>query len=91
MIYCENLTNRDLITTALPMVNLSREQWKIFLSLCRQEENTNGKQSELYKVLEILCKNQARLEVMNMLAVNCNEDLDCIIKDESTEQIIIGL
>lgn len=59
MIYSNNLTNRELLLNAMPLVSLSRKQWNLILD---HIQGTNG---ELLKVFETIIGNQSKIEVMS--------------------------
>lgn len=55
------MTNRELLSKAMPLTSLSRTEWNIFNSFI---ENTEP-DTELHKILTTLCSNQAKLEVIS--------------------------
>lgn len=64
MIYSENLTNRELVMNAMPLVSLSREQWNTVLKHLENIEVDSGSQSVLFTALHTVIENQSRLEVI---------------------------
>ena len=65
MTYSDKLTNRELVQRAMPLVSLSRKQWGILLKHIEEIERSQGNESEIFKALETVHNNQARIEVMN--------------------------
>lgn len=63
MIYSDNLTNRELLLNAMPLSSLSREQWKVIFKHLESLERSN--KTDLLEVLQTLCSNQSKLEVIN--------------------------
>lgn len=63
MIYSDNLTNRELLMNAMPLSSLSREQWKVIFKHLESLERSN--KTDLLEVLQTLCSNQSKLEVIN--------------------------
>ena len=59
--YTENINRRELLTLAMPFVNLTKSQWDTLLEITEEVKLTNSK---LYQILEILKANQARIEIM---------------------------
>ena len=75
MIYSKNLTNRDLMQNAMPLVSLSRKQWSLLLKHAENIECTEGS-SELFKAIETLIDNQSRLEVIGGYVAFYKDTLD---------------
>lgn len=89
MIYSEILTNKELVISALPLVNLTLSQWGTILEHCEQVKKKEG-EGELFKALETLVSNQSKIEVMTMISANCYEELNDPVSDKVTEQIVVG-
>ena len=83
MIYSENLTNRELVMNAMPLVSLSREQWNSIIEHCEENEVTNGCDSILVIALKTMIVNQSRLEVMSNYFDYHLEDLDNQVCEKS--------
>lgn len=58
----EDLTNKDLVQKAMPLISLSRVEWNLFIKHVEEVEKSND--YSLLKVLQTLIKNQARIEVI---------------------------
>lgn len=91
MIYSELLTKKELVISAMPLVNLTLTQWGVFLEHCEQIKKKEGSESELFKTLETLLTNQSRIEVMTMITANCYEEFNDPVSDKVTEQLVVGL
>lgn len=89
MTYCENLTNRDLITNAMPLVSLTSRQWRAVMRLCELSERQDGVESDSYKALEVLIRNQSKIETMSLLFDSMADELDEPIADGSKEQFVV--
>jgi len=65
MFCSENLTNRELLSVAMPLRSLSRKQWNDVVRHVENVECSEGNESTLVTALRRLCLNQARIEVMS--------------------------
>ncbi len=59
-------TNRDLLQRAMPLTTLNSNQWNFICDYLDKIVFSEGVDSQIYKTLEILVNNQARLEVIGM-------------------------
>jgi hypothetical protein len=89
MTYSENLTNRDLITNAMPLVSLTSRQWRAVMRICELSERQDGADSVSCKALEVLVRNQSKIETMSLLFDSMANELDEPISDSSTEQFVV--
>ncbi|MBR6081249.1 MAG: hypothetical protein IKP60_13990 [Treponema sp.] len=88
MIYSGNLTNRELLANAMPLSTLSRNQWGLLLSHIESIERTQGVDSDLFKVLETLHNNQARIEIIGgYLDSHCDE-INAPVREESVSVML---
>lgn len=81
MIYSKNLTNRDLMRNAMPLVSLSRKQWSLILKHTENIECAGD--GELFKTLETLIDNQSRLEVIGGYVEYYKDTLDEPVSDKA--------
>ena len=56
MIYSENLTNRELLNKAMPLISLSRKEWNVLLKFVAELEQ---KENELYSQKVPITSNKA--------------------------------
>lgn len=85
MIYCENLTNRDLLRNAMPLVSLEHEQWKLIM---RYMETATLEKS-IKDVLETVLVNQSRIEVLNSYGIYYGDKYDEPVPQKSVEMTVI--
>ena len=90
MTYCENFTNRDLITNAMPLVSLTSGQWRSVMKLCETIERQDGPKSDAFKALEALIRNQSKIETMSLIVDNVGDLLDEPLSDNESEKFIVG-
>lgn len=78
------MTNRELIKIAMPLFSLTNEQWDIIEKHLQKISSESGTNSLLFKTLDLLFRNQCRIEI----SANYNEyyfdKLDEEIRGEST-------
>ncbi len=84
MIYSENLTNKELLKNAMPLVSLTRMQWNIILAYAERLENSKSN-PELQSVLEVLISNQSKLEIMEQYSYYYYDELDNKVFNESVD------
>lgn len=82
MTYSENLTNRELLYKAMPFTSLSRKQWNVILRLLKEVEEQKGSETVLFKALETLHNNQARLEVMGNYLCYFSDSVDNPVREK---------
>lgn len=85
MIYSENLTNRELLNKAMPLISLSRKEWNVLLKFVAELEQKEGVDSVLYKAVQKVQNNQAKIEVMS----NYNDYYADILEEPVREDSII--
>lgn len=83
MIYSNNLTNRELLLNAMPLVSLSRKQWNLILD---HIQGTNG---ELLKVFETMIGNQSKIEVMSNYLEYYYEHIEDPVNEESITGLLV--
>lgn len=83
MIYSNNLTNKELLANALPLVSLSRKQWNAFMKHLQQIESEG--ESDLYRALSTLCRNQSKIEVISNFGFYYNKELNEQVPEKSIE------
>lgn len=91
MTYSENLTNKELLNKAMPLISLSRTQWNTLLEHISSIEKTDGCESVLFKALEIMHNNQARLEIMSNYCYYNFNVIDNPTADVNTELVGINI
>lgn len=64
MTYNETITNKELLFRAMPLTSLSRKQWESLLSHIKETETQKDSDSTLVEVLNIIIRNQARIEII---------------------------
>ena len=84
MFYSGNFTHKELMSVAMPMVSLSREEWNILLKHIKQVEQTEVSESCLLKAFEKVISNQAKLEVSNKYMDSHMKELDDPVNEESS-------
>lgn len=89
MIHSENLTNRELLQNAMPLVSLSRSQWNELMKHIDELEIVSGVESDLFKAIETLTLNQMKIEVINNYRFYYNETLDSPVRKESFSDLIL--
>ncbi len=57
-------SNRELIQRAMPLTSLSSSQWDFICDYLDKIAFSEGEDSLVYKTIEILLSNQAKLEVI---------------------------
>lgn len=85
MMYSENLTNKELLLNAMPLVSLSRNEWNSFHKHMEKVEREQGEDSVIFKILETLNMNQSRLEVRSNYLAYFGDVLEEKVREESTE------
>ena len=85
MIYSENLTNRELLNKAMPLISLSRKEWNVLLKFVAELEQKEGVDSVLYKAVQKVQNNQAKIEVMS----NYNDYYADILEEPVREDSVI--
>ena len=86
MVNTGNLTHRELVRKAMPLVSLSKSQWRTLtdhIETLEREKNETAKE-----VLETLITNQSRIEVMNNYCSYFGDVFDDTVSDKSTELVI---
>lgn len=83
MIFSDNLTNKELLLNAMPLVSLSRVQWNTLIKHALEVEKKEGTDSDIIKILEILTVNQSRIEVTNNYVDSYLRDIDKPVSEES--------
>ncbi len=83
MIYSKNLTNKELLANALPIVSLSRKQWNAFMVHMESVESEGN--TDLINALKTLCRNQSKVEVLAAFGFYYNKDLNEPVESESIE------
>ena len=83
MIYSNNLTNRELLLNAMPLVSLSRKQWNLILD---HIQGTNG---ELLKVFETMIGNQSKIEVISNYLEYYYEHIEDPVNEESITGLLV--
>ena len=83
MIYSDDLTNKELLLNAMPLVSLSRTQWNTFIKHVLEVEKKEGADSDIIKVLETLTANQSRIEITNNYVDSYMRDMDKPVNEES--------
>ena len=89
MIYSENLTNRELVMNAMPLVSLSREQWNALLKHVEELEVSSSKDSVLFTALKTAVSNQSRLEVINCYIDYYGDLLDKPVRERSFNGLLV--
>lgn len=89
MIHSDNLTNRELLQNAMPLVSLSRSQWNELMKHIDELEIVSGVESDLFKAIETLTLNQMKIEVINNYRFYYNETLDSPVRKESFSDLIL--
>lgn len=82
MFYSDNLTNRERMITAMPLTNLSKNQWNTLLKYIDRLENNEQTNKMLLSTLKVLRTNQARIEVMSDYYDYYGSELDLPVRDE---------
>lgn len=80
MIYSENLTIREQLINAMPLVSLTRKEWGVLHKHIEEVEED----SELFKVMEKLNTNQSRIEVIGNYLSYYSDLLDKTVAEEET-------
>lgn len=83
------MTNRELLQKAMPLVSLSNEQWESVNALIKSIESKSDSGSILLESLEILTKNQSRIEITDNYREYYFDTLDKDIRDKNI--CIIGI
>lgn len=55
------------LMSVLPLQELSPKQWSELLKLSKLVELTDGRESELFRTLQIVMENHSRIEIINQL------------------------
>lgn len=79
MLYKSKITYKDKLFHALPLVSLTRKQWKQILKLAEAVES----EQETFKALETLIDNQCRLEIIGDYAEYFKDSLNKQIAEKS--------
>ena len=88
MLYSENLTNRELVRNAMPLIGLSREQWNSLLEHCEELTVSSGNHI-LIDALKTLVVNQSRLEVINNYLEYHIDKIDSLITEKSSRLCVM--
>lgn len=80
------MTNRELILKAMPMHNLTNNQWNAIQKLADQT-----KDNVLESALKILICNQSKIETLCMIFDNCSDISEQESREETVEIAVIGL
>ena len=83
MVISNNLTNKDLLVNALPIMSLSRNQWNAFMKLLESVEREG--ESDLFDALKTLCRNQSKIEILSAFGFYYNQDLSSQVPEKSIE------
>ena len=83
MIYSNDLTNKELLANALPIVSLSRKQWNAFM--VHMESVEKGDDPDLFNALKTLCRNQSKIEILSAFGFYYNKELNEPVAAESIE------
>ena len=86
MIYSKNLTNRELVQNAMPLVSLTRKQWNLLLKHIENVECVEG-DGDLFKTLETLLNNQTRIEVLGNYRTYYKDTLDDPVSEKAVQII----
>lgn len=85
MTHSTNLTNRELLQNAMPLLSLSRTQWNELMKYIEIVEQETGVESTIYKALEIIVTNQTKIEVINNYCFYYHSDLDQPVAKDNLE------
>lgn len=83
MFYSGNLTKKEMVSAAMPIMSLSREQWNSLLKHIKQVEQNEPAESVLVKTLEKISSNQAKLEVISRFFDSYIKEIDDPVNEES--------
>ncbi len=86
MLFIDNLSNRELLSNAMPLKSLSREQWNSVLQFYSKYLDTNN--NTLLNAVHTLITNQSRIEVISKYNECYMNEIDDFVKEES-EQLFI--
>ena len=89
MVYSENLTNRELVMNAMPLVSLSREQWNALLKHVEELEVSSASDSVLFTALKVAVTNQSRLEVTSCYFDYYGDLLDKPVRERSFNGLLV--
>ena len=59
-----DFTNKDQLVMAMPLTNLTSEQWEKLIIQADKIKGSEGENSLIYKTIQQLMTNQSRLEVI---------------------------
>ena len=74
MIFSNDLTNKELLVNALPIMSLSRKQWNAFMAHMESLESEG--ETELFSALKTLCRNQSKIEILSAFGFYYNKELN---------------